>query len=272
MATDPINWTQACLVQVDKVQFSSFTRSVYVSDSESTSATATLFANATSTGDCGSAYNTVCTLVGEDGSSVNVPISTEDMLSVAGGSATVDVGRDTQGYTFSCSVSATTPPQTAEEHQADTANVGFNNVDVASAVAVGTSLAPICNIEIESFEFGSYSEQSDWTGSMLATYSGSIYAEAACSDVAATLKFMDCETAVYLTTQSLTLVAPAEGSLIWTFTATVESLNEFGYYYGALHAFSAGNEADDETATTDCELWSPPCYLEVVNFDKTGQV
>jgi hypothetical protein len=82
---------------------------------------------------------------------------------------------------------------------------------------------------------------------------------------------MDCETAVYLTTQSVTLVAPIDGSLVWTFEATTSAPNDFGYYYGALHAFSAGNEADDEMATTDCELWSPPCYLDVVSFAKTGQ-
>ena len=70
----PADWIQGCKIQVDKVEFEGFTRSVYVDETSSTSATATMFVNATSTGDCGSDYSIVATLTGEDGSSVNVPL------------------------------------------------------------------------------------------------------------------------------------------------------------------------------------------------------
>jgi len=107
---------------------------------------------------------------------------------------------------------------------------------------------------------------------MLATYSGSIYAEAACNNLAATLKFMDTDLAVYLVSAPVVLVAPVDaGSLVWTFTATISAPNDFGYYYGALSAYDGTNEADIDTMNTGDFLWSPPCYLDVVNFVLTGQ-
>jgi hypothetical protein len=147
-AAPAAEWTQACLIQVDKVQFVKFARSVYVSETETSSATATLFANATSTGDCGSTYSTVCSLTGEDGSVVDVPISSADVLSLAGGSITVNVARDEQAYTFTCSVTATEAPQDADVHTATMVDGGFVNILSATSTAVGTSLAPLCNVEV----------------------------------------------------------------------------------------------------------------------------
>jgi len=114
------DWTQACLVQVDKVEFEGFTRSVYVDETSSTSATATLFVNATSTGDCAGEYTIAATLVGEDGSSVAVPLDQSTLLSKAGQTVTVNIDRDESAYTFSASVTATAAPETVEQHQADT--------------------------------------------------------------------------------------------------------------------------------------------------------
>lgn len=162
VATAPAAWTQACFIQIDKVEFESFTRSVYVSETETTSATATMFVNATSTGDCGGEYTIVATLVGEDGSSVNVPLDQSTLLSSVGQTTTVNIDRDEQGYTLTASVTATAAPESAEQHQADTADLGFNNILTDTVTAAGTSLSPTCNVEIQSFDFGTYAEQSDW--------------------------------------------------------------------------------------------------------------
>lgn len=83
---------------------------------------------------------------------------------------------------------------------------------------------------------------------------------------------MDTDLAIYIVSSPVVLVAPTEaGSLIWTFSATISAPNDFGYYYGALTAFSGTNEADIDTMNTGDFLWSPPCYLDVVSFAKTGQ-
>jgi len=105
----------------------------------------------------------------------------------------------------------------------------------------------------------------------VSTFTGEVYAEAACANLMATVQLMDCETSASIVSGTVTLVAPAAGSLIWTFTTSVEAPNNFGYYCGALSAFDTVNEADISDAETDCALWSPPCYLEVVNFGKIGQ-
>jgi hypothetical protein len=148
IASSPADWIQGCLIQVDKVEFEGFTRSSYVDETTTTSATTTIFVNATSTGDCGGEYNIVGTLVGEDGSSVNVPLDQSDLLSPNGVSVTVNIDRDEQAYTFSATVSATSAPETAEQHQADTADAGFVNILTDTASTSGNSLAPICNVEI----------------------------------------------------------------------------------------------------------------------------
>jgi len=121
-----------------------------------------MFVNATSTGDCGGEYSIVATLVGEDGSSVDVPLDQETLLAKAGQSTTVNIDRDEQGYSLTASVTATNAPETTEQHQADTVNEGFNNQLADSKTSTGNSLSPKCNVEIQSFEFGSYAEQSDW--------------------------------------------------------------------------------------------------------------
>lgn len=69
-----------------------------------------MFVNATSSGDCGDEYSIVATLVGEDGSSVNVPLDQTELLSSTGVSVTVAIDRDEQAYTFSAIVTATSAP------------------------------------------------------------------------------------------------------------------------------------------------------------------
>lgn len=87
----------------------------------------------------------------------------------------------------------------------------------------------------------------------------------------ATVQLMDCESSSSIVSGTVVLTAPAAGSLVWTFTTSVEAPNNFGYYCGALSAYDTVNEADISDAETDCALWSPPCYLEVVSFAKIGQ-
>lgn len=152
-----------------------------------------------------------------------------------------------------------------------TTGTGFANINSATKSVVGTSASPTCNVEIQSFTFGAFSEKSDWTGPMVSTFTGEVYAEVACANLMATIQLMDCETATTVVTTALTLIAPVEGSLTWTFSAAVEAPNNFGYYQGSLSAFDGVNQADIEDADTDCALWSPPCYLDVVSFAKAMQ-
>jgi hypothetical protein len=106
---------------------------------------------------------------------------------------------------------------------------------------------------------------------MIATFTGSIYAEASCTALAATVNLMDCETYTSVVSAPVTFIAPAEGSLVWTFKIEVSAPNNFGYFYGALAATDATNAADKEDMDASCNLWSPPCYLDVVTFGKVGQ-
>jgi hypothetical protein len=132
-----------------------------------------------------------------------------------------------------------------------TTGEGWNNINNATKSSTATSKAPVCNVEIEDFQFGSYSEKSDWSGPMVSTWTGSIYAEESCNNLLATVQLMDCETASSIVTTPITLVAPAEGSLIWTFSASVEAPNNFGYFCGSLSAFDGTNEADLEEQDTE---------------------
>jgi len=43
-----------------------------------------------------------------------------------------------------------------------TTGEGFANINSATKSAVATSDSPTCNVDIQSFQFGTYSEQSNW--------------------------------------------------------------------------------------------------------------
>lgn len=131
------------------------------------------------------------------------------------------------------------------------------------------SEAPLCNVYINSLSFDGYREESDWQGPMLATYSGQIAAEQACDDLTAQIRLRGEDETSYITAATPDLVRIDEYT--YNFTITVEGPNLYGNYYAKLQAYDANNEADKVWDQTEEALWDPPCYLEIVHFDKLEQ-
>lgn len=122
-----------------------------------------------------------------------MPITAAEILAVSGQAISVNVGRDEDDFTFDVEITATAA-QTVEVHQAMTTDVGFANANSATKSVVATSTAPVCNVEIQSFTFESYGEKSDWSGPMVSTFSGEVYAESTCLNLMATIALVQCDT------------------------------------------------------------------------------
>jgi len=68
-----------------------------------------------------------------------------------------------------------------------TAGMGYKNVIAESMTVTKNFAGTTCNLDISSFEFVSYSEETDYTGNMLAEFTGAVYAENSCTDVTFTI-------------------------------------------------------------------------------------
>lgn len=86
-----------------------------------------------------------------------MPLTSAGVLATAGEKVSVNIDRDATAFTFTVNIVANNA-QSVEAHQAMTTEEGWVNVNSVSKSATATSAAPTCNVEIESFEFGSYSE------------------------------------------------------------------------------------------------------------------
>jgi hypothetical protein len=115
-----------------------------------------------------------------------------------------------------------------------TSGKGWNNVVTASQSATARSEAPVCDVKINSLVFGGYSEESDWSGPMLAVYSGVVQAEQSCTDLVAEVS-LTTQDGVKVITENATLTKT--GTYTFNFTATVSAPNDYGYYHGALRWF-----------------------------------
>jgi len=73
-------------------------------------------------------------------------------------------------------------------HQATTANFGFVNILSDSASNSGVNMLPICDVVAESITWVSYAEVTDYSGPMVATYSGVVTAELSCVALSANLR------------------------------------------------------------------------------------
>jgi len=62
----------------------------------------------------------------------------------------------------------------------------------------GQSITPICDVSIEEFNFIDMHEQSDYSGPMVAYFSGKIKAELSCDGVAGTVQLHSDETNNYV--------------------------------------------------------------------------
>lgn len=145
---------------------------------------------------------------------------------------------------------------------------GFNNVLSATGSAHATSSPPLCNVESMSIEFVSYTEESDWSGPMLARYTGVINAEESCDSVEAKLLLKFSNTTYNTTDVELTKT----GVYSYSFDTTIAYDNTYGEYYGKIKAYDSSNEADKSNIQTERYLYDPPCYLEVDEFTKIDQV
>ena len=104
---------------------------------------------------------------------------------------------------------------------------------------------------------------------MLASYSGQVAAEYTCQNLAAQLRLKGEDSTSYISAGTPEFVQL--DTYTYNFTITLEGPNVYGNYFGKLQAYDASNEADKAWAQTDEFLWDPPCYLEIVNFNKIDQ-
>jgi len=115
-----------------------------------------------------------------------------------------------------------------------------------------------------------YREESNWEGPMLATYSGQISAEQSCDNLAAQLRLRGEDESSYITAAVPELNQIDEYN--FNFTTTVSGPNLYGNYYAKLQAYDQDNEVDKVWAQTEQALWDPPCYLDIIKFEKQNQV
>lgn len=150
-----------------------------------------------------------------------------------------------------------------------TSSTGFVNVLVDSEVLPFNIEPPVCNVYAQSLTWESFAEQSDWSGPMVATYSGVVTAEQACTGVVVSLRLKDNATDIVLNKTAIT--PTKEGTYTYKFTGTVEVPNEQGWYKGVMLAYDESDESDKDSAWAPEQYWDPPCYLDIVKFDKTGE-
>lgn len=225
--------------------------------------------NGTQIGDCGNDFTVTGTLVGTDGTSYTIPIDKNDFFQTTGQTIPQGIAREAQNYTFTVSVTADNA-QTVESHQAMTASTGFVNVLSDTEVSHFRPGEPACNVYVKNVNFEGYQEETDWTGPMLATYSGQVTAEQACDNVVAEIRLKGEDDSNYLNKTSIQLTKV--DMYTYNFTQVIAGPNDYGYYFGKVQAYDAENEADKDYGQTSNELWDPPCYLEINKFSPTKQV
>lgn len=269
-ATNP--WTQGCSMALPVVKIDSFTMADY---DTSASATAIVTAQATMAGDCGGAPFMSGTLEqiadGKVTKTFTVPL-TMDMVSEDGQRVTVDIPRDAAQYQFKVTFSAV-GAQSPEDHQAMTTGTGFANIiDVAGESQKVYSKDVTCNIADAEIAFTDYKEQSDWSGPMLAGFTGSFYAENSCTTPQCSITLMDGNNA------SAGNVSLADGAGLtqdgrtYSFNETwVSAANLHDTYWGVLSCMDMDHPSESESVKATPEEWQPPCYLDITTLQTTGQ-
>lgn len=95
---------------------------------------------------------------------------------------TQNVHRDARSYAFTVQLVAPNA-ETAQEHWVYTDGAGFGNVVADEEVVTKIFNGTACNLNIESFEFAYFAEESDWQGPMVTEFTGEVYAENSCTAV-----------------------------------------------------------------------------------------
>lgn len=119
-------------------------------------------------------------------------------------------------------------------------------------------------------DFVGYEEETDWSGPVLASYTGQISAEQSCDNLTAQLRFKEQDATNYIVAGVPELVKVDEYT--FNFTTTLAAPNKYGYYHGKLQAYDNNNQVDKVWDQTIDYLWDPPCYLDITSFNKIAQV
>lgn len=107
-----------------------------------------------------------------------------------------------------------------------TSQPGYNNVLSATSSSHATSSPPLCNVETNFIDFVSFTEESDWSGPMLARYSGQVTAEKSCDSVVGYLSLKNSTYTWNFTQVEFTQV----DDMTYTFDAYVATDNVYNYY------------------------------------------
>lgn len=256
------SWKQACKVQIDTAEIQEFAAASYTNEEE---ASATILAQLSTFGDCGETFEVVATLIPQDGAAtIDVSLNVADASSENGQTVTVEIPRTKKDYKLKTTYTAT-DGTSADEHNKQTTGEGFDSVITADKETENHFTGTPCHIEITSFKAESMEEESNWEGDMIASYSGSVYAEASCGAPTVTIEVFNENNEKV---GEIVANAVAGDDLTYTVEADVNVDNLKDKYYGAMKVQSSINESKADKEETDAEDYSPPCYLEVLNFAK----
>jgi len=172
-------------------------------------------------GDCDVPVVTA-TMTGSDNSSYTFTI-TDDFYTPAGQSVNQIISRTQDTYTVVVDMSAPLA-QSVASHQNMTTGEGHVNILDDSATATGVNMPPLCDVVASSITWVSYAEVSDYSGPMVATYSGVVTAELSCVALSANLRIKDNSTAAYFNQTDITLVPSGDGQT-YTWTETIYGQN-----------------------------------------------
>lgn len=154
-------------------------------------------------------------MTGTDNSSYSFNI-TDEFFTAAGQTVDQAISRSSDTYTVVVNIDAPLA-QSVVSHQNMTTGVGFVNVLSDSDTITGTNMPPVCDVVASSITWVSYAEVTDYTGPMVATYSGVVTAELSCASLSANLRIKDNNTAAYYNETSITLVPSGDGhTYTWT--------------------------------------------------------
>lgn len=161
-------------------------------------------------------------MTGSDNSSYSLTV-TDDFFSAAGQTVNQVISRTQDTYTVVVDMSAPLA-QSVASHQNMTTGSGFVNILDDSDTTFGVNMQPVCNVVASSITWVSYAEVSDYTGPMVATYSGVVTAELSCVAISANLRIKDNSTSAYFNQTDITLVPSGDGST-YTWTETIYGQN-----------------------------------------------
>lgn len=257
-------WIQGCEIQVSDLSMTF----VAANANTDTEAQANIVMQGVALGDCDVPVVTA-TMTGSDNSSYSFTI-TDDFYTEAGQTVNQVISRTQDTYTVVVDMSAPLA-QSVASHQNMTSGEGFVNILDDSATITGVNIPPVCDVVASSITWVSYAEVSDYSGPMIATYSGVVTAEKSCASLSANLRIKNNSTADYYNQTDITLVPSGDGQT-YTWTQTILGQNIYHSPVGKIQVWDSSNEADVSSAKTDPNLWAPPCYLVINNFEKTGQI